>query len=147
MLQAAFRIESRMMRAGAMWAALVAVGCSRPEPQQDTQPRADVQPQHDPQPPRDGQPPRDAQPQPDAPLRDVEATVRRFPIDSDTFVLVPDSDPDTRYLPDELPAPFRDDGTRVIFDATLEPVPPNVRLVGTPIKLLRIRPRDESRRS
>jgi hypothetical protein len=90
-----------------------------------------------------------AKPQPpaDASLREVAATVRRFPIDSDNWVLVPDADPDTRYLPDALPEPLREDDLHVVFDAELEPVPPNVRLVGTPIRLLRIRARDAARRS
>jgi hypothetical protein len=117
MFQATFRIESRLLPVAAMLACLVTAGCSRPQPQEN------------------------------AALRDVEATVRRFPVDSDTFVLVPDSDPDTRYVPDALPAPLRDDGIHVVFDAALEPVPPNVRMIGTPIKLLRIRARDSEPRS
>jgi len=80
-------------------------------------------------------------------LRDVAATVRRFPIDSESFVLVPDSSPETNYVPDRLPAAFREDGLHVIFDAVPDTVPPNVRLVGPPIRLLRIQLRDGDSRS
>jgi len=80
-----------------------------------------------------------------AALHDVAATVRRFPIDSDQYVLVPDSLPDVRYVPDDLPAALREDGLAVVFDAELLPVPANVRLVGPPIRVLAIRPRNTPR--
>lgn len=76
------------------------------------------------------------------PLVDVPATVRRFPLDSDTFVLVAEDSLGSRYLPDELPVPFRHDGLAVVFSGRIGPIPANVRLIGTPVTLTRIRPRD-----
>jgi hypothetical protein len=83
--------------------------------------------------------------EPDAILRDVDATVRRVPVDSDNFVLIPDGEPDVYYIPNELPLAFREDGLRVRFDAERDAIPPNVRLMGPPIRLLRIRVRDAPR--
>jgi hypothetical protein len=79
-------------------------------------------------------------------LHDVHAVVQRFPIDSDTFVLVPEDSSQTRYLPDDLPVEFRQDGLHVVFSARLAPIPANVRLVGTPIELQTMR-RQDGRRS
>src|SRR5262245_25488638 len=61
-------------------------------------------------------------------VEDVGATVHRFPIDSDTYVLVADAPAGTQYLPDSLPTPFREDGLRVRFSGTVREPPPNVRL-------------------
>jgi len=80
-------------------------------------------------------------------LRDVPAVVQRFPIDSDTFVLVPVDSTDTRYVPDELPVEFRQDGLHVVFSGKLAPIPPNVRLVGIPIELQSVRRMDGRRAS
>ena len=87
----------------------------------------------------------DAGPAPE--LRDIAATVRRMPIDSDNYVLIPDRDPDVHFIPDELPQAFREDGLRVRFDAERAEIPSNVRLMGPPIRLLRIRVRDDTPRS
>lgn len=65
-------------------------------------------------------------------------SVQHFPIDSDNWVLVADSKPGEIYVPDALPEPFREVGLRVRFAIELVEVPPNVRMVGTPVRLLRI---------
>ncbi len=77
----------------------------------------------------------------------TEATgmVRRFPMDSEDFVIVRTDTLDTRFVPDELPIPFRQDGLRVVFSGRILPIPPNVRLTGTPLQLTAIRPLDGQR--
>ncbi len=82
-----------------------------------------------------------------AALTDVAATLKRFPIDAETFLLIPEAHPDERYLPDDLPEAFREDGLRVLFSGELREILPNERLIGTPIRLLRIERRDGTRRS
>ena len=80
-------------------------------------------------------------------LTNVAATLKRFPIDAETFVLIPEAHPDERYLPDDLPEAFREDGLQVLFSAERREIAPNDRLIGTPIHLLRIERRDGTRRS
>lgn len=80
-------------------------------------------------------------------LTNVTATLRRFPIDAETFVLIPDARPDERYLPDNLPSVFREDGLQVIFSGERRAIPTDDRLVGAPIHLTRIERRDGARRS
>jgi hypothetical protein len=75
-------------------------------------------------------------------LDNVDATVEHFPVDSDNLVLVPDANPEERYLPDDLPLPFRLAGLKVRFSARIVAPPPNARLFGTPIRLLRIARRE-----
>jgi len=70
--------------------------------------------------------------------QDLVGSVQRFPIDSDNWVLIADSAPSEIYVPDALPEPFREAGLRVRFAIErLEPSP-NVRMVGIPVRLLRI---------
>lgn len=46
----------------------------------------------------------------------------------------------TVVVPDRpLPVRLRQDGLRVVFSGELLPVPPNVRVVGEPVRLTRIR--------
>lgn len=69
---------------------------------------------------------------------DLTGHVQRFPLDSDNWVLVADSAPREIYVPDALPEPFREAGLRVRFAIErLEPSA-NVRMVGIPVRLLRI---------
>jgi hypothetical protein len=82
-----------------------------------------------------------------APLVDVRATVHRFPIDGDSFVLVGDDSLATAYVPDALPAAFRQEGLQVVFSAKRAPVPDNVRLPGIPVQLQSLRRADGKRPS
>lgn len=68
---------------------------------------------------------------------DQRGTVRQ--ISGDVYGLEPDSDPGTRYLPETLPAEFKQEGLRVIFSGTVGEIPPNVRMMGTPFTLTDIR--------
>ena len=71
-------------------------------------------------------------------LTNIPATVKRFPIDAETFVLIPEAHPDERYFPDNLPEAFRDDGLQVLFSGQRLEIAPNDRLIGTPVHLVRI---------
>jgi hypothetical protein len=44
-----------------------------------------------------------------------------------------------RYVPNNLPAEFQKENLSVSFEATLLEIPPNVRMVGQPIRLKSIR--------
>lgn len=71
-------------------------------------------------------------------------TVQRFPLDSDNWVLIADSAPGDIYVPDAVPEPFREVGLRVRFVIERIDSPPNVRMVGIAVRLLRIT-REEGR--
>jgi hypothetical protein len=75
-------------------------------------------------------------------LRDVSATVRRFPRDGTGFVLVPDDTMRVLYLADDLPAPFRSDGLQVVFSGRLRKEAGLQADYVRPITLLDIRRRD-----
>jgi hypothetical protein len=77
-----------------------------------------------------------------ADLVDVRATVRRFPVDGESYLLVADDSTSTAYVPDVLPVPLRHDGLRVVFSGRAGPIPAHCRLPGTPVVLSRIRPWD-----
>jgi hypothetical protein len=64
--------------------------------------------------------------------------VMNFPEGSATYIIVPDSDPNKRYLV-ELPANFKHSGMKVEFSGVEGTIDPNVRMVGTPYRLSRIR--------
>ena len=72
-------------------------------------------------------------------LRDVQATVRRFPIDTPHFVLVPADSSGIAYVPDELPVPFRIDGAPVVFSARLDASRRAADPFGVPVVLTAIR--------
>lgn len=76
-----------------------------------------------------------------AAIRDAHGTVEQFP-DASSYVLVPDGAGSQRYLPENLPPDFRRHGLRVVFSGNPGEIPPNVRLVGTPLVLTAIRPED-----
>ncbi|MCX8479609.1 MAG: hypothetical protein ORN56_07455 [Chitinophagales bacterium] len=64
--------------------------------------------------------------------------VMNIPEGSTTYVIIPDSNPNQRYLV-ELPANFQHAGMKVEFSGAEGTIDPNVRMVGTPFRLSRIR--------
>ncbi len=64
--------------------------------------------------------------------------VMNIPEGSSTYVIIPDSNPNQRYLVD-LPANFQHAGMKVEFSGAEGTIDPNVRMVGTPFRLSRIR--------
>jgi hypothetical protein len=75
-------------------------------------------------------------------VREVNATVRRFPLDSSRFVLVPDDSTSIAYLADDLPVPFRSEGLRVVFSGRVRPRAGRPADFVTPVTLTTIRRRD-----
>ena len=66
-------------------------------------------------------------------------TVMNFPKGSQTYIIVPDSDPNKRYVPTALADEFKKDNLKVEFIGVEGEIPPNVRMVGTPFRLKDIR--------
>ena len=56
------------------------------------------------------------------------------------FVIRVDRPRETVVVPTSLPEALRQDGLRVVFSGELQPIPPNVRMIGQPIELSRIAP-------
>jgi hypothetical protein len=77
----------------------------------------------------------------------VGATVKRSPIDSESFLLVADST-GAQYVPDPaLSEAYRVDGLRVVFSARTLEIPANVRMVGAPVRIIEIRRREGGQQS
>lgn len=51
------------------------------------------------------------------------------------FVLVPADNPNQRYIADNMPSDFKKDGLHVTFTGDVGKIPPNVRMMGTPLHL------------
>ena len=76
---------------------------------------------------------------------DQSGTIRL--ISGDVYGIVPDADTGTRYLPDSLADEFKKDGLRVVFSGKVGEIPPNVRMMGTPLTLTAIRSPESGVRS
>ena len=72
-----------------------------------------------------------------------EATGTILEVSGNLFALVPDVRPTTRWIPLNLPAALRQDGLRVQFSGFLEPIPPNVRMMGRPLLLTAVQRLDD----
>ena len=70
-------------------------------------------------------------------LHDATGTIRQ--VSAGLIALVPDARPATRYVPQNLPEGFQQDGLRVVFSGWLEEIPPNVRMIGQPLVLTALR--------
>lgn len=57
----------------------------------------------------------------------------------ETWVIVPDNNPNGRYISQQLPDEFKKDGLPVIYSGWVGKIPPNVRMLGTPLKLKSIK--------
>ena len=68
-------------------------------------------------------------------LVDQQGTIQK--IGSVGFVIVPDKKR-TRYAPSNLTQEFQQNGQRIVFSGEVGKIPPNVRLIGTPLKLTAI---------
>ena len=68
-------------------------------------------------------------------LVDQKGTIKK--LGSVGFVIVTEQ-PGTRYAPGNLAKEFQQDQLRVVFSGEVGKIPPNVRLIGTPLKLTAI---------
>jgi uncharacterized protein YceK len=62
-----------------------------------------------------------------------------YHVGSSMYAIIPDSDRNTRYAPDSLPAAFRVDSLRVVFSGTAGAMADNARYWGIPFTLTSIR--------
>ena len=67
---------------------------------------------------------------------DAPATVRL--LGETDYVIYPDDEPGARYAADDVPESFQVDGLRVAFSGRRLPIPPNVRLIASPLDLTHI---------
>lgn len=57
----------------------------------------------------------------------------------ETWVIVPADNPNGRYISQQLPDEFKKDGLPVVYSGWVGKIPPNVRMLGTPLKLKSIK--------
>lgn len=71
-------------------------------------------------------------------LKDEPATMRQ--VGELGFVIIPDSDTASHYIPDQLDETYRRDGLRVVFSGVVGTLPDDTkgRAWGTPLKLTKI---------
>ncbi len=67
-------------------------------------------------------------------IKNVKATVKVLE-NGELFVIVPDSNANIRYISQQLPEEFKKDGLKVTFTGWEGKIPPNVRMMGKPLKL------------
>lgn len=67
-------------------------------------------------------------------LKNVKATIKVMD-NGELFVLVPDGNENMRYISQQLPKEFKVDGLKVTFTGWEGKIPPNVRMMGKPLKL------------
>jgi len=67
-------------------------------------------------------------------IKNVKATVQVMS-NGELFVIVPDSNSNMRYISQQLPEEYKKDGLKVTFTGWEGKIPPNVRMMGKPLKL------------
>ncbi|MFN8286983.1 MAG: hypothetical protein U0V74_09540 [Chitinophagales bacterium] len=71
---------------------------------------------------------------PDKTVKKVNATVKAM-ASGESFVIVPDDNNSGRYITAQLPQEYKKDGLKITFSGVVGKIPPNVRMMGTPLKL------------
>lgn len=67
-------------------------------------------------------------------IKNVKATVKVLN-NGELYVIVPDNNENMRYISQQLPKEFKVDGLKVTFTGWEGKIPPNVRMMGKPLKL------------
>lgn len=67
-------------------------------------------------------------------IKNVKATVKVMS-NGELYVLVPEGNENMRYVSQQLPEEYKKDGLKVTFTGWEGKIPPNVRLMGKPLKL------------
>jgi hypothetical protein len=70
-------------------------------------------------------------------VKDMKATVRI--LNPSLTVIVPDSEPNQRYLATDLPDELKKDGLPLSIDGDIGAIPSNVRLIATPFQITHIK--------
>jgi hypothetical protein len=72
-------------------------------------------------------------------LVNERGTIQQLSANPQWYIIVPDFDPTTRFLPSNLPTGLRKDGIKVLFSGKVGEIPANARLIGIPLDLKRIK--------
>ena len=67
-------------------------------------------------------------------IKNVKSTVKVMN-SGELFVIVPDSNANMRYISQQLPQEYKKDGLKITFTGWEGKIPPNVRMMGKPLKL------------
>lgn len=59
----------------------------------------------------------------------------KFLENQEIVVIVPDKNPTGRYISNQLPEEYRKDGLKVTYSGDVGKIPPNFRMLGTPLRL------------
>ena len=70
-------------------------------------------------------------------IKNVKATIH-FLNNNELVVLIPDNNSSQRYIASNLPKELRQENLQVTLSGDVGKIPPNVRMMGTPLKLKRI---------
>ncbi|MBL7777566.1 MAG: hypothetical protein JNK66_04625 [Chitinophagales bacterium] len=70
----------------------------------------------------------------DKKIENVNAKIELM-ADGETALIIPDADPNIRYVAQQLPAEFKKNGLRIKFSGMEGKIPPHVRMMGKPLKL------------
>lgn len=70
----------------------------------------------------------------DKKIENISAKVELM-ADGETALIIPDNDPNMRYIAQQLPAEYKKNGLRIKFSGTEGKIPPHVRMMGKPLKL------------
>ncbi len=55
--------------------------------------------------------------------------------DKETWIIIPDNNPNGRFISQQLPEEFKKEGLKISFSGWRGIIPPNFRMLGTPLKL------------
>lgn len=67
-------------------------------------------------------------------IKNVKGTVK-FLGDEKTIIIAPDDNPNGRYISQQVPEEYKKDGVKITFSGNVGKIPPNYRMLGTPLKL------------
>lgn len=73
----------------------------------------------------------------DKPVSNLKATVQ-FLNNGEMAVLIPDNNSAGRYISEQLPKEYRVEGLKVTINGYTGKIPPNVRMMGTPLRITKI---------
>lgn len=73
----------------------------------------------------------------DKPVTNLKATVQ-FLNNGEMAMLIPDNNTSGRYISEQLPKEYRVEGLRVTINGYTGKIPPNVRMMGTPLRITKI---------
>jgi hypothetical protein len=70
----------------------------------------------------------------DRTITNIKAAIH-FLNNNELVVIIPNDNPNQRYIASNLPEEFKKEGLRVTMSGDVGIIPPNMRMMGTPLKL------------